>query len=140
MCSTCDYTKYEEYEVEDRGRITKRLRNARDELDINCDSHGINFRIGNFPILKCPTCERSLVSGRCSVCDHTTYEEYEVKNKDRVIKRLRNTRDEIDINCDLKGNNFKIGNFTILKCPICGRRLFEDYRWINNKVVIPNAE
>ena len=63
----------------------------------------------------------------CSTCDYTKYEEVEKETKFGKSKRLHNTHDELDINCDLNGHNFKIGNFSILRCPICGRELFENY-------------
>ena len=66
----------------------------------------------------------------CSTCNHTKYEEYEVINNGKPVvfggkpvMRLHNTHDMLDINCDLDGNNFKIGNFTIYRCPTCGRQL-----------------
>ena len=63
----------------------------------------------------------------CSTCNISKYEEYEVENKGRVTKRLKNIIDESGMTCDLNGKNFKIGNFSILRCPICGRELFENY-------------
>ena len=63
----------------------------------------------------------------CSTCNYTKYEEFELETKFGKTKRLRNSHDELDIHCDLNGKNFKIGNFSILRCPICGRELFENY-------------
>ena len=62
-----------------------------------------------------------------STCDYTKYEEFEKESKFGKIKRLRNVHAELDINCDLNGQNYKIGNFSILRCPTCGRALFENY-------------
>lgn len=64
----------------------------------------------------------------CSTCDYTKYVEFEQEINGRTIKRLKNDRDELDIHCDMNGNNYKIGKFSILRCPICGRELFENYR------------
>ena len=60
MCSTCDYTKFEEYEVNNRGIVNTRLKNAHVDLDINCDIEGKHFKIGNFTIYRCPTCGKKL--------------------------------------------------------------------------------
>ena len=67
MCSTCNHTNYEEYEVTRNGKPVMmggkpvvRLHNTHDELDIHCDTNGKNYKIGNFSILRCPTCGRQL--------------------------------------------------------------------------------
>lgn len=67
----------------------------------------------------------------CSTCNHEKYEQFEVEHNgkpvligDKPVVRLRNTHDCLDIHCDLNGNNFKIGQFTIYRCPTCGRKLY----------------
>ena len=56
----------------------------------------------------------------CSTCNYKTYERYEEGNE----TRLRSTNENININCDFFGKKYKIGNFTIYRCPTCGRKLF----------------
>lgn len=60
----------------------------------------------------------------CSTCDHTKYEKYEETKGNIVITRMRNIHAMLDISCDISGKDYKIGNFTIYRCPTCGRQLF----------------
>lgn len=60
MCSTCNYTKYVKYEIENRGKIKIVLKNEHDESNMSCDADGRNYKIGNFAIYRCPTCGRKL--------------------------------------------------------------------------------
>lgn len=62
----------------------------------------------------------------CSTCNHTKYIEIEKDIHGKTIKYLKadNTHMCLDISCDIDGKNFKIGDFTIYRCPTCGRNLF----------------
>lgn len=62
----------------------------------------------------------------CSTCDYTKYIETEKDVRGKTIKYLKanNERMCLDIKCDVGGRNFKIGDFTIYRCPTCGRKLF----------------
>lgn len=60
----------------------------------------------------------------CSTCDYTKYVRHEVENKWNTQIILRNEHDESNMSCDIDGKNYKIGNFTIYRCPTCGRKLF----------------
>lgn len=67
----------------------------------------------------------------CSTCNHEKYVEFEVMNNGKPVVfggkpvvRLKNDHDMLDIHCDTDGKNFKIGNFTIYRCPTCGRNLY----------------
>lgn len=67
----------------------------------------------------------------CSTCNYKNYEEYEVEHNGKPVviggnpvKRLRNSHDALDIHCDMQGKNYKIGQFTIYRCPTCGRKLY----------------
>jgi len=60
----------------------------------------------------------------CSTCDYARYVKHEVENKWKTQTILKNEHDESNMTCDLDGKNYKIGNFTIYRCPTCGRKLF----------------
>jgi hypothetical protein len=60
----------------------------------------------------------------CSTCDYTRYVKHEVENRGRTQSVLKNEHDESNMYCDVDGKNYKIGNFTIYRCPTCGRQLF----------------
>lgn len=62
----------------------------------------------------------------CSTCNHNKYIEAEKVIHGKTIKYLKvdGTHLVLDINCDIDGKNFKIGDFTIYRCPTCGRSLF----------------
>ena len=62
----------------------------------------------------------------CSTCNYTKYIKAEKIVNKRTIEFLRadNAHLGIDMNCDIDGKNFKIGDFTIYRCPTCGRKLF----------------
>ena len=60
----------------------------------------------------------------CSTCNYKNYVIYEIAHKNWSITRLKNAHDLIDITCGLNGQNYKIGDFTIYRCPTCGRQLF----------------
>lgn len=67
----------------------------------------------------------------CSTCNYEHYVEYEVTNNGKPVliggkpvTRLKNDHDFLDINCDVNGKNYKIGQFTIYYCPTCGKQLF----------------
>lgn len=62
----------------------------------------------------------------CSTCNYKEFEEYEVPAfGGKTEKRLKNTNPFLDINCDITGKNFRIGNFVIYRCPTCGRKLYK---------------
>lgn len=67
MCSTCDYTKYEEFEEENNGRVIKRLKYVKGFLDMTCDLNGSNFKIGKSTIYRCPICGRQLFENYMAV-------------------------------------------------------------------------
>lgn len=62
----------------------------------------------------------------CSTCDHTKYIESEKIVRGKTVKYLKADEERmcLDIKCDVDGKNFKIGDFTIYRCPTCGRKLF----------------
>lgn len=60
----------------------------------------------------------------CSTCNHKTFVKDVKEVRGVMIEFLRNENRLIDINCDMQGENFKIGAFTIYRCPTCGRKLF----------------
>lgn len=60
----------------------------------------------------------------CSTCDYTKYVKHEIENRGRIQIVLKNEHDESNMSCDADGKNYKIGNFTIYRCPTCGRELF----------------
>lgn len=62
----------------------------------------------------------------CSTCNHTTYTEADKTVHGKTIKYLKadETHLGLNINCDIDGKNFKIGDFTIYRCPTCGRKLY----------------
>lgn len=62
----------------------------------------------------------------CSTCNYKEYEEYEVPIPgNKTEKRLKIKNPFLDINCDITGKNFRIGNFVIYRCPTCGRKLYK---------------
>ena len=67
----------------------------------------------------------------CSTCNYKNFVEYEVTHNgkpvligEKPVTRLKSTNEFIDINCDMQGKNYKIGQFTIYRCPTCGCCLF----------------
>jgi len=62
----------------------------------------------------------------CSVCNPKGYVPYvaEVDKNGREIHRLKWDNEYLPINCKTNGTDYKIGNFTIYRCPTCGKRLF----------------
>lgn len=60
----------------------------------------------------------------CSTCNHKTFVKDVKEVRGVMTEFLRNENRLIDINCDMRGENFKIGAFTIYRCPTCGRKLF----------------
>lgn len=67
----------------------------------------------------------------CKTCNYKNYIEYEVIHNGtpvlidgKPVIRLKNKNEFIDIHCDTQGKNYKIGQFTIYRCPTCGRKLF----------------
>lgn len=61
---------------------------------------------------------------KCKMCDPSRYTKVEVAPGRYRLKLLDDT---IDISCNLDEDDFKIGKYTIQKCPICGRPLFKDF-------------
>lgn len=66
---------------------------------------------------------------KCKMCDTSRYTKVEVAPG---RYRLRLLDDTIDISCNLDEDDFKIGNYTIQKCPICGRLLFKNFSGSNS--------
>lgn len=61
----------------------------------------------------------------CSTCNYKNYEELErTGHGGKIVKYLKSDNPNINIECDIDGKNFKIGSFTIYRCPTCGRKLF----------------
>ena len=60
MCSTCNYKEFIPYIKEGFRGTEKRLRNENQNLDINCNETGKDFKIGDFVIYRCPTCGSKL--------------------------------------------------------------------------------
>lgn len=67
MCSTCDYRRFEPYEVVSHGqpiiidgKPVVRLRNPVQSIPIHCDRTGRNYKFGDFTIYFCPTCGKNL--------------------------------------------------------------------------------
>ena len=68
-------------------------------------------------------CKRS--ENMCSTCNYKNYEEVKkIGPKDKIITYLKGDNPNLNIECDIEGKNFKIGSFTIYRCPTCGRKLF----------------
>jgi hypothetical protein len=63
----------------------------------------------------------------CNTCNYTKYIEAEKQMKDKTIKYLKAdpTHCCLDISCDIDGMNYKIGDFTIYRCPTCGSHLWK---------------
>lgn len=67
----------------------------------------------------------------CSTCNHKDFVEYEVTYNGnpvlidgKPVIRLKSANEFLDINCDMHGKNYKIGQFTIYRCPTCGKKLY----------------
>ena len=62
----------------------------------------------------------------CSTCNYNSYERTEKTVHGKTIQYLKadNAHMCLDISCDIDGKNFKIGDFTIYRCPTCGKKLF----------------
>lgn len=60
----------------------------------------------------------------CSTCNFKNYAKEEVTVNGKTVTFLKGNEPFLDIHCDINGKNFKIGNFTIYRCPTCGRTLF----------------
>lgn len=60
----------------------------------------------------------------CSTCDFKNYTKVEEIINEKPVTFLKGNEPFLDIHCDINGNNFKIGNFIIYRCPTCGRKLF----------------
>lgn len=54
----------------------------------------------------------------CSTCDYKNYIKDVKDVRSTMVEFLRNENRLLDINCDMKGENFKIGAFTIYRCPL----------------------
>ena len=66
----------------------------------------------------------------CSTCNYKEFDGYRI---DRTLSRFENRLGNTDIvlRCDENGKNWKLGiegkymnEFTIYRCPTCGRKLF----------------
>lgn len=60
----------------------------------------------------------------CSTCNYKNYIKTEKIFNGKTVEFLKADEPFLDIHCDIKGKNYKIGGFTIYYCPTCGRRLF----------------
>lgn len=60
----------------------------------------------------------------CSTCDFTKYIKEDKEVNGKVVAILKGDTPNLDINCDVNGKNYKIGNFIIYRCPTCGRKLY----------------
>ena len=60
----------------------------------------------------------------CSTCDFNNFIKEEKEVNGKVVTTLRGDNPNLDINCDVNGKNYKIGNFVIYRCPTCGRKLY----------------
>lgn len=60
----------------------------------------------------------------CSTCDPEKFTPETMVIGRREVVRLKNTEDELDIHCNVLGYDYKIGNFTIYRCPTCGKKLY----------------
>lgn len=59
----------------------------------------------------------------CSTCNFKNYVKEEKEVNGKVVTTLKGDNPNLDINCDVNGKNYKIGNFVIYRCPTCGRKL-----------------
>ena len=60
----------------------------------------------------------------CSTCDFKNYIKEEKEVNGKTVTTLKGDNPSLDINCDVNGKNYKIGNFIIYRCPTCGRKLY----------------
>lgn len=60
----------------------------------------------------------------CSTCNYKNYTETEKTFNGKSIVFLKDDKSTLDIHCDITGQNYKIGDFTIYYCPTCGKKLF----------------
>ena len=60
----------------------------------------------------------------CSTCNHKNFVPYEATYNGKPVIRLKGPNEFLDIHCDLQGKNYKIGQFTIYRCPTCGNKLY----------------